>query len=206
MLYLYVLLCIKREKIRQTAEKDLKKTNEAHIFNTFKRICSDVCGKKTQDVLIAYVMQAALLCCILVIYKYIYKRASWLVVNNMCMLLAIGLMILFRLNQEKALRQYEIAVAAVVITLIVPFVIHKLHFLYRLAWLYAVAGIALLAAVAVLGSVSYGAKLSFRVAGIAIQPSEFVKILFVFLRRRCWQNLRNLRRLQKRPPLRRYMS
>ena len=115
--------------------------------------------QRTENVLITYVMQAALLCCILVIYKYIYKRACGLIVNNMCMLLAIGFVILYRLHPEKAVRQYEIAVAAVVITMVVPFFIHKLHFLYRLAWLYAVAGIALLAAVAVLGSVSYGAKI-----------------------------------------------
>lgn len=136
--------------------------------------------QKTVNVLIAYVMQAALLCCIIIIYKYIYKRASGLVVNNMCMLLAVGFVILFRLDPDKAVRQYEIAVAAVGITLIVPFFIHKLHFLNRLTWAYAAVGIALLAAVAVLGSVSYGAKLSFQVAGISIQPSEFVKILFVF--------------------------
>lgn len=136
--------------------------------------------QRTKNVLITYVMQAALLCCILVIYKYIYKRACGLIVNNMCMLLAIGFVILYRLQPEKAVRQYEIAVAAVVITMVVPFFIHKLHFLDRLTWLYAVVGLALLAAVAVLGSVSYGAKLSFTVAGIAIQPSEFVKILFVF--------------------------
>ncbi len=136
--------------------------------------------QRTENVLITYVMQAALLCCILVIYKYIYKRACGLIVNNMCMLLAIGFVILYRLHPEKAVRQYEIAVAAVVITMVVPFFIHKLHFLDRLTWLYAVAGLALLAAVAVLGSVSYGAKLSFTIAGIAIQPSEFVKILFVF--------------------------
>lgn len=136
--------------------------------------------QKSENVLITYAMQAALLCCILVIYKYIYKRACGLIVNNMCMLLAIGFVILYRLEPDKAVRQYEIAVAAVVITMIIPFFIHKLHFLDRLTWLYAIVGLALLAAVAVLGSVSYGAKLSFTIAGIAIQPSEFVKILFVF--------------------------
>ena len=130
--------------------------------------------------LLAYVMQAALLCCIIIIYKYIYKRASGLIVNNMCMLLAIGFMILYRLNPDKAVRQYQIAAAAAVITLIIPFFIHRLHFLNRLTWIYALFGIALLLIVAVLGATSYGAKLSFKVAGIAIQPSEFVKILFVF--------------------------
>ncbi len=136
--------------------------------------------QKSVNVLIAYVMQAALLSCILIIYKYIYKRASGLIVNNMCMLLATGLVILYRLDPDKALRQYEIAVAAVAVTLVIPFVIHKLHFLKHLAWVYAAVGIALLLAVAVLGSVSYGAKLSFKIAGIAVQPSEFVKIIFVF--------------------------
>ncbi len=30
------------------------------------------------------------------------------------------------------------------------------------------------------GSTSYGAKISFTIAGITVQPSEFIKILFVF--------------------------
>ncbi len=136
--------------------------------------------QKTADVLLTYVMQVALLCCILVIYKYIYKRANGLIVNNMCMLLAIGFVVLYRLRPDKAFRQYEIAVAAVVLTMVIPFIIRRLHFLDRLTWLYAIVGMALLAAVAVLGSVSYGARLSFQIAGIAVQPSEFVKILFVF--------------------------
>ena len=38
----------------------------------------------------------------------------------------------------------------------------------------------LLALVVVIGSVSYGAKLGFQVAGINVQPSELVKIVFVF--------------------------
>ncbi len=38
-----------------------------------------------------------------------------------------------------------------------------------------------LALVIVIGSVSYGAKLGFQVAGINVQPSELVKIVFVFL-------------------------
>ena len=37
-----------------------------------------------------------------------------------------------------------------------------------------------LAIVAVVGQVSYGAKLGFTVGGISIQPSELVKIIFVF--------------------------
>ena len=38
----------------------------------------------------------------------------------------------------------------------------------------------MLGMVAILGKTSYGAKISFTIAGITIQPSEFIKILFVF--------------------------
>lgn len=46
--------------------------------------------------------------------------------------------------------------------------------------LYAVVGIVSLGAVVVAGRVSYGAKLGFDIAGISVQPSELVKIVFVF--------------------------
>lgn len=49
-----------------------------------------------------------------------------------------------------------------------------------MTWVYAGVGLALLSVVAVLGARSYGAKLSFSFGGISIQPSEFIKILFVF--------------------------
>ena len=64
--------------------------------------------------------------------------------------------------------------------MLIPFFISRLKFFRNLAWMYAIAGITLLGVVAVLGAVSHGAKLSFTVAGITIQPSEFIKIIFVF--------------------------
>ncbi len=113
-------------------------------------------------------------------YHLLYQGASKLLVNNMCMLLIIGFIMLTRLSFDKAFRQCLIALAATVLTLIVPFFIHKLHFLRKMTWLYAVAGIGALAAVAAFGATSYGAKLSLLIAGVSVQPSEFVKIIFVF--------------------------
>ena len=46
--------------------------------------------------------------------------------------------------------------------------------------LFAGVCIAPLGAVVVVGRVSYGAKLGFDIAGISVQPSELVKIVFVF--------------------------
>ena len=127
-----------------------------------------------------YIFQVIFVAVTMSCYHLLYQGASKLLVNNMCMLLIIGFIMLTRLSFDKAFRQCLIALAATVLTLIVPFFIHKLHFLRKLTWLYAVAGIGALAAVAAFGATSYGAKLSLSIAGVSIQPSEFVKIIFVF--------------------------
>lgn len=113
-------------------------------------------------------------------YQLIYEKASRLLVNNMCMLLLIGFIMLTRLSVDKAIRQYLIAMASMVVTLIIPFIIRKVKSLRKLTWLYGVIGIIGLSVVTILGGTSYGAKLSITIAGIAVQPSEFIKILFVF--------------------------
>ena len=127
-----------------------------------------------------YVMQVLLICGIQLIYRFLYKKAARIVTNHLCMLLVIGFIILTRLDEAKAIRQFTIAVAATVITLLVPLFIRYLHFLHRLSYLYAGLGIALLALVAVAGNTDYGAKLSFTFGSVSLQPSEFIKILFVF--------------------------
>ena len=60
-----------------------------------------------------YLVQLILLVIIQLCYKVFYRKASRLVVNNMCMLLAIGFIILTRLDFDKAMKQCEIAVSTV---------------------------------------------------------------------------------------------
>lgn len=132
------------------------------------------------SLLVFYLMQVLLVTIVLNCCRIFYPASSRLVANNMCMLLLVGFIILTRLNQERAMKQFVITAASMVISLMIPLLIRKIKFFHRLTWLYAVVGIVMLALVAVAGSTSYGAKLSFTVAGITIQPSEFIKILFVF--------------------------
>ncbi|MGN0142186.1 MAG: FtsW/RodA/SpoVE family cell cycle protein [Roseburia sp.] len=127
-----------------------------------------------------YVMQVILLTAIQALYRVIYKKASRLVLNNMCMLLTVGFIILTRISYEKALKQYLIAAVSAALTLVIPYLVSQVRFVRNLTWLYAVVGVAGLLAVAVLGSTSYGAKISISIAGVSLQPSEFIKILFVF--------------------------
>lgn len=146
-------------------------------FSCFIVICFE-----TGDItyLFFYAFQQIILYAAVVLFRMLYPRTNRLVINNMCMLLSIGFIILTRLSLEKAIKQFIIVTGSLVIALIIPFFVHKFKFLKGLKWIYAVAGIAALSVVLILGQTTYGSKLSYSVAGITFQPSEFVKIIFVF--------------------------
>lgn len=133
-----------------------------------------------KKILLFYLAQVVLLAAIILLYTKIYPKISRLVVNNMCMLLTIGFIMITRLSYNKAVKQFIIVAGAVALSLVVPVIIRKAKGLSELRILYAGIGIVALAAVVVLGQISGGAKLGFEIAGFGIQPSEFVKILFVF--------------------------
>lgn len=137
---------------------------------------------ETEDIkmLVFYLAQVVLLGATILLYILIYPKVSRLVVNNMCMLLCIGLIMLTRLDYDIAMKQFLIAAGSIGLSFIVPVLIRKFKFFSEWRTLYAVVGIASLGAVVVAGRVSYGAKLGFDIAGISVQPSELVKIVFVF--------------------------
>lgn len=110
----------------------------------------------------------------------IYEKTDKLLLNNMCMLLGIGFIILARISLKKAEKQLAVALLSFLIALAVPFLVKQLRFLKKGAWLYAAIGAGMLSAVLILGGLTYGAKISFTVQGITFQPSELVKLLFVF--------------------------
>ncbi len=146
-------------------------------FSSFLVICFE-----TEDItyLFFYAFQQIMLYASIVLFRMIYPKGNRLIINNMCMLLSISFVILTRLDFQKAIRQFAIVVVSMIIAMIVPFLITKLKFLKNLQWIYAMVGIAALSAVLILGKTTYGSKISFSVAGVTFQPSEFVKILFVF--------------------------
>ena len=110
----------------------------------------------------------------------LYPKTNRLLVNNMCMLLTVGFVILTRLSLGKAIRQFIIVMLSLVIALVIPFFVSRFRFLKEWKWIYAAAGIVALGIVLVLGQTTYGSKLSYTIAGLTFQPSEFVKIIFVF--------------------------
>lgn len=110
---------------------------------------------------------------------FLYPGANRILLNHMGMLFTAGMIVLTRIEFDKAVRQLVIAAFAFLIGLSVPWLVTRLRILRRLGWLFALAGIFALALVLVLGQFTYGSKLSWTVAGLTFQPSEFVKILYV---------------------------
>lgn len=117
---------------------------------------------------------------VLFLVPAVYEDCNRLLLNNTCMLLGTGLMMISRLSYDKAIKQYVIVVGSLIISLLIPFLFSKVRFLKKMTWLYAAVGIGLLSAVLIMGSIVRGSNISIEIAGLSFQPSEFVKILFVF--------------------------
>ncbi|MDO4322076.1 MAG: FtsW/RodA/SpoVE family cell cycle protein [Lachnospiraceae bacterium] len=145
--------------------------------------------------LLFYGAQVIYLAAVLVLFRNLYPLASRLLINNMCMLICIGFIMITRLSYDQSIKQFKIAVFSTVVALLVPIIIRKLRFITKMYWLYTLVGIGLLALVAIAARSTYGAKLSFTVGGISIQPSEFVKIIFVFAIAGLLTHARDFRRI-----------
>lgn len=146
-------------------------------FIGFSAICLE-----TSDVsyIILYGIQQILLFATIALFRVLYPEANRLVINNMCMLLAIGFVELTRLSQDKSVRQLKIVAFSVAIGLLIPYLLNKLRFLRHLTWVYGIIGIVALGVVLVFGAVTHGSKISYSIGGFRFQPSEFIKIVFVF--------------------------
>ena len=127
-----------------------------------------------------YGMQVVLFLAVILLYTKIYPRVSRLVVHNMCMLMAIGFIMITRLSYSLAVKQFIIVSASVAISLMIPVIIRKVKALSEWKIFYAIAGVVMLGVVIIVGRVTGGAMLNVAIGGFTLQPSELVKIIFVF--------------------------
>lgn len=114
------------------------------------------------------------------IYQMCYKGLSKLVLNNMMMCMMVGFVMLGRLSSRYATHQIILAAVAMAVCVFVPLFIEKFSILDRLGWQYALAGILFLLLVFVIGVEKYGSRNWIRLGSVELQPSEFVKIFYVF--------------------------
>ena len=165
-----------------TEKKDKVYRRQNKIMYTIHFICTAVLFLNSLDVTILglYLAQLALLIFVNKAYIYVYENASKMVLNNMLMLLMIGFVMIGRLNRDHLIRQMIFAAAICLIGLFIPLLIERFSYFDRFGLVYAVIGILMLAVVFVIGKTIYGAKNWIVIGGFAMQPSEFVKIIYVF--------------------------
>lgn len=146
-------------------------------FTSFLTICI-----KTGDLqyLFFYAFQQLAVFTVLVLFELFYPAVNRLVINNMCMLLVIGFVILTRLNMGLAIRQFIIVAVSMALVMGIPYLIRRFREIKNFSWVYALLGILPLGVVLALGNATYGSKLSYSIFGLSFQPSEFIKIIFVF--------------------------
>ena len=145
-------------------------------------LCHLVIFLNTQEmtVLPLYMAELAFLIGYPSIFRLLYRNMNRLLINNLCLFVSYGLIMLERLDMNKAIKQFVIIVGAAVLTLVIPFVIDRIWDLMRYRYVFAVVGILMLFTVFLIGATSYGAKMSIQIGGFTFQASELVKITFVF--------------------------
>lgn len=152
------------------------------IMFLFHFLCSLIIYIETEkaSVIVFYMLQVVYFFFVISMYRVIYPRCSKLLLNNMCMFLCIGFIMIERLSYDKAVKQFLIVFATTVFTFFIPGILKNVKVFAKMKYVYCLIGIALLGVVLVFGNTSFGANLSFNVGPVAIQPSEFVKIIYVF--------------------------
>lgn len=184
VLFLYLFLASSVAALGKSSIKKQKKCAAAQsvflFLMQFAAYLTIVIRTQRTEYLIFYLFLQILTMLLPEMGAYIYQGTSKVLLNQMSMLLSIGMILMTRLDMDKAIRQLVIAAAAYVIALFIPALMKNLHFLSKLGWLYALAGVGVLGAVLVLGQLTNGSKITYTIAGITFQPSELIKITYVF--------------------------
>ncbi len=157
--------------------------NQVWYLFTFHFVCYFVLFIQTWDlnVLFFFAAQIIFFELIMLLYPRIYKRCSRKMLNNMCFLLGIGFIILTRLSFDLAVKQFMIVAASFLITALIPLCIEKMTFLNKLGWVYAIGGFLILVFVLFFGTSKNGSTNWIKITeSFYFQPSEIVKIVFVF--------------------------
>ena len=186
LMALYAMKCFTVFRKKYDYDRGSVYTTQNVLMFMIQFICYLLIYLHTEDieVIVFYLAQVVLFATTLIVYGIFYRRASRLLINNMCFLMMIGFMMLTRLDDadSPAIRQFFIAVAAVVISLFIPVIIEKGAFLKKLGIAYGILGVLLIISVYIpgVGVERYGATGWIQIGPIGLQPSELAKIVFVF--------------------------
>lgn len=135
---------------------------------------------KNIEIVIMYGLELFFIIIFMYAYHVLYPKSSMVFLNNICIFLVLGFTMITRINIYKGQRQFVFVFAGGLCSLVIPYLMTRIRGLRKLSWLYGAAGVIILLSVLILGETDYGANIALSVAGISIQPSEFIKIVYIF--------------------------
>lgn len=166
---------------RRRKKSTLYIRQEIYLFLIQFLAYATICLKTGRlDYLFFYAILQIVIFSAIVLYQTIYPGIDKSLLNNMTLLLSFGFIILTRLEFSMATKQLIIVAVSLAASFFVPVLIRRVSLLRRLKWLYVMIGLGSLSVVLLLGQVTHGAKNFYTIAGVTVQPSEFVKVIFVF--------------------------
>ena len=184
LMALYTLSCFTIYKESREEARDLKLNKQIiyvfliHFLSYLTLALSN--AEEMISIVIFYGLQIFVATIYMYIYHYIYPYSSRIITNNMSFLLLIGYTMLTRLDFSLAKKQFVIATVALLLVSVIPMIMDHYKNLRNYGIAYGILGIIALSSVFVIGVEQYGSVNWISIAGITLQPSEFVKILFVF--------------------------
>ena len=108
----------------------------------------------------------------------IYPKRQKFLENHLLFFYSVGIVILCRLKENLALKQFIIGAVGLIFFSFLPALIAKWNIIEYLGGIYAIAGMVLLSLVFFIGVNINGASNWIKIGSISLQPSEFVKIIF----------------------------
>ena len=132
--YTYSCFSVFRYEYEEDRQQILLRQNK--LMFSIQLIAYGVMYLKTgkTEIIFFYLAQVILFLAVIALYTILYPNVSRVVINNMCMLLSIGFIMILRLNTEKAIKQFIFVGISMIISLIVPVVIRKMKSLAE--WTY----------------------------------------------------------------------
>lgn len=132
-------------------------------------------------VLILYLLQVTGFLFFSLIYNIFYRQFSKALFYHMNFLLMTGFIFITRISVKAGYRQTLFAALALLASLSLPYLIKRVGFLRNMGLLYGMIGVGTLLYVFLVASRIYGAKNWITILGFRFQPSEFVKIILIFM-------------------------
>lgn len=179
----YTFMTFRIFAVKDESERSLKcvQQNLIMFFIHFTAYAVLFVSEWNMNYVALYLVQALWLFLYIVLFRTVYKKGNMLLLNNMCMIMTVGFIMITRLSFGQGVRQFVFIVVGSLLTLVIPVLMQNLKTLRNIPWLYGVIGIAALLAVLIVGELTLGANITLQIGKfISIQPSEFIKIVYVF--------------------------